>query len=228
MKPFTWSYSALTMFEQCPKKYYHIYVAKDAKDEDSQWSQDGKAIHNAMKARVVDNVALPMPMRPYEKAAAKFSMVSGEKYAEQKLALNRQFEPCDFFASDVWVRVVIDLAIVQPHGSGKRAFVIDWKTGKVKDDLTQNALNCAVLSRWMPEVGLFIPLYVWLQHNTVTPNPPKTYTISMFQNKVWNDLLPRVNAIEQARKTTSFEAKPGPLCRFCPVRQCPHYEARAE
>ena len=32
----TWSYSAATTYEQCPKKYFHLYVAKDVKsDNDS-------------------------------------------------------------------------------------------------------------------------------------------------------------------------------------------------
>lgn len=228
MKPFAFSFSALTMYEQCPKKYFHIYVAKDAKDEDSSWAQDGKDIHEAMKARVMKGTPLPLPMRHMEVIAKRFADIPGEKHAEMKLAINRKFEPVDYFAPDVYVRVVIDLAIIQPlNATEKKALVIDWKTGKVKpDEITQNALNCAVLSRWMPEVGLFKPLYVWLAAKTITPNPPKTFTLSMFQNKVWNDILPRANAIEEARKTTDFPAKESKLCAYCPVRQCPHWKAR--
>ena len=51
-RKFSWSFSAVSMFEQCPKKYYHIRVAKDAKDDDSQFAGEGKLIHDAMKKRV--------------------------------------------------------------------------------------------------------------------------------------------------------------------------------
>lgn len=220
MKPFAWSYSALTTYELCPKKYYHLYVAKDVRDIDSSFSADGKIVHDAMKARVIDGKPLPLNLRHYEKIAAKFAAAPGEKYGEMKLAINRKFEPCDYFAPDVWVRVIIDLAIVQ----GDSAIVVDWKTGKVKDDPTQMALNAAVLARWMPEIGLFKTLYVWLQSNNLTP---KNYTVSKFA-AVWNDLLPRVAKIEEARKTTTFPAKQGPLCGWCPVKSCPHYVERSQ
>ena len=29
----TWSYSAATTYEECPKKYYHLYVVKDIKQD---------------------------------------------------------------------------------------------------------------------------------------------------------------------------------------------------
>lgn len=221
MKPFAWSYSALTTYEQCPKKYFHLYVAKDVKDADSSFSADGKIIHDALKARVIDGKPLPLNLRHYEKTAAKFAAAPGQKHGEMKLALTREFTPCDFFSPNVFVRVIIDLTIVQ----GDTAIVVDYKTGKVKNDPTQMAVNASVLSRWMPEVGLFKTLYVWLQSEQLTP---KNYTLSMFPG-VWTSVLPRVAKIEEARKTTTFPAQPGPLCKgWCPVKSCPHYEDRSK
>jgi hypothetical protein len=218
VKPFAWSYSALTTYELCPKKYFHLYVAKDVKDLDSSWAADGKIVHDAMKKRVIDGVPLPLNLRHYEKIAAKFHAAPGEKHGEMKLALNREFEPVDYFAPNVWVRSIIDLAVIQ----GTTAIVVDWKTGKVKDDPTQNALTAAVLSRWMPEIGLFKTLFVWLQSGALTP---KNYTLSKF-TAIWNNLLPRVAAIEEARKITNFPAKENGLCGYCPVTSCPHFKAR--
>lgn len=223
MKQFAWSYSALTTYELCPKKYYHLYfLPKDhpdrVKDEDSSFSADGKIVHDAMRARVCDGKALPLNLRYMETAAARFAAVPGEKHGEMKLAINRQFEPRDYFAKDVFVRVVIDLAIVQKD----TAIVVDWKTGKVKDDPTQMALTAAVLSRWMPEIKLFKTVFVWLAHNDATP---KAYTPDQF-TAVWNNLLPRVAKIEEARKTTTFPAKENGLCGWCPVKQCPHWRER--
>lgn len=226
MKPFSWSYSALTTYEQCPKKYFHLYVAKDVKDSDSSFSADGKVIHDALKNRVISGTPLPLNLRHLESTAVKFATAPGEKHGEMKLALTREFVPCDFFSPKVFVRAVIDLTIIQdgkPDQEGKTAIVVDYKTGKVKDDPTQIGLNAAVLSRWMPEVNLFKTIYVWLQSEQLTP---KTYTFSMLP-AVWTNLLPRVAKIEEARKTTTFPAKPSPLCKgWCPVKSCPHYEDR--
>lgn len=219
MKPFAWSYSALTTYELCPKKYYHLYVARDVKDTDSSFSADGKIVHDAMKARVVDGKPLPLNLRHFEKVAAKYAAIPGEKHGEMKLALNRQFEPVDYFAPDVWVRAVIDLTVVQKN----LAVVVDWKAGKRKDDPTQMGLNTAVLAQWMPEIAQFKAMFVWLQSTQLTPY---SYTRASFTG-IWNDLLPRVAKIEEARKTTTFPAKPSPLCGWCPVKSCPHYVDRS-
>jgi hypothetical protein len=217
-KPFAWSYSALTMFEQCPKKHYHLQVVKDFKDADSSWSADGKVVHDAMKKRVIDGVPFPLPMRHYEAVAAKFAGAKGEKHGEMKLALTSHFKPCDYFAPDVWVRVIIDLAIVQ----GTTAIVADWKTGKIKDDPTQNGLCAAVLAQWMPELTDFTTLFVWLQSGKLTK---ATYTRESIKT-VWAELLPRVQKMELARKYTDFPAQQSGLCGYCPVHTCPHYKPR--
>lgn len=224
MRPFAWSYSALTTFELCPKKYFHLYAAEKGSpehvaDSDSSFAADGKIIHDAMKKRVLDGTPFTLPLRHLEPIAAKFAAIPGEKYGEMKLAITREFEPCDYFDKGVYLRVVIDLAIIQ----GTTAIVIDWKTGKVKDDPTQNALIAAVLSRWMPEIALFKTMFVWLQSKGITP---KSYTPEQF-TPVWNNLLPRVAKIEEARKTTSFAATPNGLCGWCPVKSCPHYVDRS-
>ena len=31
-----WSYSSLKTFQQCPKKYYHLRIAKDIKQSDTE------------------------------------------------------------------------------------------------------------------------------------------------------------------------------------------------
>lgn len=225
MKPFTWSYSALMNYELCGKKYYHLNVAERGHpdrvvDADSSFAEDGKVVHDAMRHRVCNSKPLPLPMRHFERLAAPFANAQGEKHGEMKLALTRNFEPCDYFAPDVWVRVVIDLAIIR----GRIGIVVDWKTGKVKDDFTQMGLNAAVLARWMPELDLFRTSYVWLQSGKLSPRVYSKEDIT----GVWNDLLPRVAKMEKDRAMLNLPARENKLCGWCPVHQCPHYKARDE
>ena len=42
-----WSYSSIKTFDQCPKKYYHLKVAKDVKDSGSEATMYGQALHSA-------------------------------------------------------------------------------------------------------------------------------------------------------------------------------------
>jgi len=44
----TWSYSSATTFEKCPKQYYHLYVAKDIKqDPNTEHFLYGNEVHKA-------------------------------------------------------------------------------------------------------------------------------------------------------------------------------------
>lgn len=220
-KPFAWSYSALTRYEGCPKQYYHINVAKDVKDEygDSEAGAEGNAIHAALFKRVTKGDPLPLPYRHLEKLAGRFASTPGEKHGELKLALNRDFEPTDFFADDVYMRSIIDLAIVRQ----KHAIVVDWKTGKVKDDFSQLKMSTAVLSQYMPELETFDMAFVWLKSKNISRQ-----SITRHELKgVWAELLPRAQRIELALKTTDFPAKPSGLCKgYCPVSKCPNWKPR--
>ena len=42
-----WSYSSITLFDQCPKKYYHLKVAKDVSEPESEAMRYGKDLHLA-------------------------------------------------------------------------------------------------------------------------------------------------------------------------------------
>lgn len=221
-KPFAWSYSALTRYENCPKQYYHIAVAKDVKDEygDSDAGSEGTAIHLAMYNRVIKGTPLPLHFRHFEPYAAKFADAPGEKHGELKLALNRAFEPTDFFANDVYLRVVIDLLNVR----GKHALLVDWKTGKPRPDFTQLAMSAGVVSQLMPEVEEFTTAFVYLKHKNISR---EVYRREDFKG-IWADLIRRAGRIEEARKTTDFPAKESGLCSYCPVKQCPHWKDRSD
>lgn len=218
-RAFAWSFSALDVFEVCRKKYYHLKVAKDVKDTDSSYATDGKFVHEAMRARVIDGEPLPIQLRQHEKLAKRFADAKGEKHGEMQLALNKKMEPRDWFAKDVWVRAIIDLLIVR----GTTAVLTDWKTGKRKERYDQLRLSAAVLSRYMPEIEEFQLVFVWLKDHEVSP--PQTITKDELR-AVWLEFLPRVNEITEAIKTTEFPASPSGLCGWCPVTSCPHWVDR--
>ena len=215
-KPFAWSYSVLDMYETCPKKYYHIKVAKDAKDEDSEFAAEGKAIHTAIYERVCKGVPLPIVMRPFERVVAPYAALPGEKHGELKFALDAQLQPVDFFAKTAWVRAIVDFLVVNK----KRALIVDWKTGKPKDGFDQLKLSAAVLSRYMPEIEHFTLAYSWVKHPDVKPSTTTIEKRHMVE--VWRDAYEKVSEIQAALKTTTFPAQDGPLCKWCPVRSCPH------
>ena len=111
-----WSYSAIKTFDQCPKKYFHLKVVKDVKDEPGE----------AAELFVTNGTPIPEKfafMRPIVEPLAK---KQGTKYAEIKIGVSKALEPRGFFDKDVWYRGIADLLIV----NGSKAWLVDYKTGK--------------------------------------------------------------------------------------------------
>ncbi len=214
-KPFAWSFSVLDMFEVCPKKYWHIKREKDFRDADSSAARDGKYVHEVMHNRVLEGIPFPPQLRHFDKIAKRFADAEGSKYGEMKLALNKKFEPRDFFAKDVWVRAIIDLLIVRAD----TAIIVDWKTGKKKERWDQLRLAAAILSRYMPEINHFTLVYVWLKDTELSKETIEKDDL----RSVWMGFLPRVNDIVDAINATNFPAKKSGLCGWCPVSSCPNW-----
>ena len=54
-----WSFSSLKTFQQCPKKYYHLKVAKDVKDTTGEAALYGTEMHLAAEEYIRDGKDLP-------------------------------------------------------------------------------------------------------------------------------------------------------------------------
>ncbi len=220
MANFAWSFSSIDVHETCPKKYYHLKVAKDFKDEDSAESEDGKIIHKVLHNRVIKGTPLPLQQRHMERMAAPFAAMKCEKAGEIKLCLNREFKCVDFFAKDAYVRGIIDLLLI-PRPT--HAIIVDWKTGKVKDNFDQIELTAAMVLQLIPELETFELVFAWVRHSKFTR---KSITKADLP-AIWKKYLDKANAIEQATLTSNFPAKKSGLCKgYCPVTSCPHWLPR--
>ena len=59
MANITWSYSSLSLYQQCPKKYYHLKVAKDIKEPLGEAIVFGNTIHKIAEEYVGKGVPIP-------------------------------------------------------------------------------------------------------------------------------------------------------------------------
>ena len=125
----TWSYSAATTFEKCPKQYQHLYVLKDVKtDPNHKHFLYGNEVHKAAELYVRDGVELPEKFNIFKSILDKVKRIPGDKYCEHKIGLTKDLEPCGFFDDNVWWRGVLDLLVIDKDKN--LATVIDYKTGK--------------------------------------------------------------------------------------------------
>lgn len=216
-KSFSFSYSRLRNFENCPKQFFHLDVAKDVKREDSEQILWGNAVHKALADRIDKGTALPKGMESFEKWPSKIiSGSNGRILVEQKLAITEALEPCEWFARNAWYRGIGDVIKLV----GDVALIIDWKTGKILEDSVQLALMAQTVFSHYPEVQRVRSIFVWLKEDAET--------VEDFSRDdmvgLWNVLHPRLQHMKNAQETMTYPPKPGGLCRkYCPITFCPHH-----
>lgn len=221
-KPFTWSYSRLNNFETCPKRHYHVDIAKEFREEESEQLKWGNAVHDALDKRISKGVPLPPGMTQYEPWAQRILAGAETKqfriYTEQKLALTRDFGPTGYFDGNVWFRAKGDVIKV----AGSAALAVDWKSGKILEDSVQLALTAACIFAQFPEVQAVRSEFVWLKEGDNVASREDFTRDDM--PGLWRNLWPRIEALEQAHNTMTYPPRPGRLCRkYCPVTSCPHH-----
>lgn len=213
MKPVAWSYSRLNALEDCPRRYYHLMVKKDIKEEPSQPMIDGNATHKAFELRIRDGKQLPIHLRVHEPAMAQIANAAGDKIVEQQIALDVNWQPVEWFDKEVWLRVKSDLT----QYKGNYGVVWDWKTGRPHDDFTQLNLNAAVLLHLAPEIERVTPVYYWTKTRRVDAGE----TVARKDvADIWGPILQRVAKYQAAHEAQDFPPRQNYFCKGCPVSTC--------
>jgi hypothetical protein len=216
-KPFSWSYSALNNFETCGKRYYHYSILKDIQEPEGEAIRHGKSVHAAFEARVAFGEKLPLGMGMHEPILGKLANAPGQVHAERKLAINAKFEPVAWFSPGAWFRQVIDYSNIRANGV---AIVIDYKTGKPKEDMTQLALSAATVFAHDPAVEQVRAALLFVGYDQIERAAFARERLTL----LWSTILPRVAELERARAENDFPPRPGGLCRkYCGVKTCPFH-----
>ena len=215
-----WSYSSIKTFEQCPKKYYHLRVAKDVKDEPGEAADYGTAVHLAAEEYIRDGKPIPEKFAFIRPVVERLEALPGDKYAELKLGMRKDGSACGFFDKDVWWRGIADLLVIDGH----RAWCIDYKTGKnarYADTKQLDLLAGAVFSHF-PEVMKIKSSLAFVVSNELVAKTHKITERSVYLSVFDNEL----DQLEAAMDSGVFNPKSGPLCGWCPVVDCAHWKPR--
>lgn len=215
---FVWSYSSLGLFQQCPRKYYHLRVAKDYVEPENEHMLYGKMVHEAAEFHIRDGVPVPEKFSFLTPVLDVLKAIPGDKYCEYKMGLTRDLEPCDFFDKDnVWFRGVADLLII----NGGLAHIVDYKTGKSAQyaDTKQLELMALAVFKHFPTVekvkaGLaFVVCEEFVKSNYDKEKSPE----------MWLRWVQETDKLAAAYENNVWNAKPNFTCRkFCVVKDCEH------
>ena len=217
MANFTWSYSSIGLFDQCPKKYYHLRVAKDVVEPETEHLTYGKMVHEAAEKYIRDDEPVPEKFSFIAPVLDVLKAIPGRKYCEHKMGLTEELEACGFFDKNVWFRGVADLLIVQDD----LAHIVDYKTGKSAQyaDVKQLELMALAVFKHFPLVERVKAGLAFL----VCEEFVKAHYIKHDAPDKWLQWIQQTDKLAAAHDNGVWNAKPNFTCRnFCPVKDCEH------
>lgn len=211
-----WSYSSLSLFKLCPKKYYHLRVVKDYKEKESTQMRYGLDLHKAAEEYIRDDTPLPPGFEFMRDVLEELKKLPGERHCELKLGLTRDLDACEFDAEDVWWRGIADFLVI----NGDEARVCDYKTGndKYADTKQLEILSLAVFKKFPKVQTVKAGLLFVIRDNFV-----KTRYDREQEMELWGKWLPETNKLEAAYENDVWNAKQNFTCRnWCVVTKCLH------
>ena len=220
-----WSYSSIKTFDQCPKKYFHLRIKKDYKDEDSTATIYGTELHKAAEDFIASDTPVPARFAYIQPTLEALKKIDGERCCEIKLGVAKRdgkFVPCDFFAKDVWWRGIADLLIINKEK--RTAYLVDYKTSKNAKyaDTKQLDLLAGAVFVHYPEIVEIKSALLFVVSNEFVRKKHEY----IMKTSYMNSMEPELIRLEAAIKNDVWNPVSGPLCRFCPVAECAHNKGK--
>lgn len=216
-----WSYSSLSTYTQCPRKYKYIYIDKN-KEPESEAILYGNALHKAAELHIKDGAPLPPQFTFMQKYMDKVKALPGNKLTEHKLGLRKEggkLVPCGFFDQEVWFRGVADLIVLD--NIKNRAVLCDWKSGRSSqyaDPLQLDLMASLVFHHFSHIEQVKGALVFVVAKDLIKQDYERKDRLFVFA-KLDSILHQR----EVSHETGVFNAKTNFSCkRFCPDLKCPH------
>ena len=214
---YTWSYSSLDLFNQCPHKYYRLKVKKDIKEPISDHLVYGLDVHKAAENFIGKGTPIPEKYKFIEPALLKLKAYEGEKLCEYRMGLTKNLEPCKFFDKGVWWRGVADLIIL----NGDSAKIVDYKTGKSSKhaDTKQLEILSLAVFKHFPQVKRVKGGLLFVVANDFVKGDFDAGQTDVY----WQRWLTNTAQLEKAFEVNVWNPRPNFTCKnWCPVKDCTH------
>lgn len=214
-----WSFSGLKDFVNCPRKYNEVKVRRNFAQKTTEQMLYGTEVHKALEDYTRDGTPLPKNYERFKPVMDSLLEAPGTRYPEQKLALNRDRQPCAFDAPDYWVRGIVDLLIID----GDTAIIIDYKTGSAKyPDPKQLKLMALMTFAHHPMVNKIRAGLLFVVHEVFIPEEYDRGT----SDQLWDCFTPDLIRMQAAYDDDIWHPNPSPLCGWCPVESCEYHKPR--
>lgn len=215
-----WSYSSLTTYIKCPRKYQAEKITREVPREDTEATIYGKAAHLAAEEYIRDGKPIPPQFAYIQPMLDKLAALPGEKYCELEMGItikDGKFEACAFDAEEAWFRGIADLVII----NGSECRTVDYKTSKTANyaDTKQLALMAACIFLKFPEVEVVKGGLLFVVAKAFVKAEYKRAR----RFDIFADLDGTLRQLETSRETNVWNTIPSGLCKkHCGVLSCAH------
>jgi hypothetical protein len=214
---FPLSFSRLSMFDNCEHQFEHIHVNKTVKDLGSDATQYGSRVHESLAKYGETSSVLQLTKETvkWKPLIDRARRNPGKKYWELEMAFTQDLKECSWFDKDTWMRNKADYLCICKD----TATYLDWKTGKVRDNIFQLQLSACLIMYKFPQVDKVKAAFVYLQHEHLSS--------AIFHRKqldsMWSRIMEKCDKVQAAVDSGVFEAKPSPLCNWCAAKHICQY-----
>jgi CRISPR/Cas system-associated exonuclease Cas4 (RecB family) len=216
---FTWSFSSLKEYVNCPRQYQELKVLKRYEKKATEQMLYGTVVHKACEDYVAEGKPLEKNYLRFKPVLDSLVAIPGTKYPEYQMALTPDKQPCEFGDAGRWVRGIVDLLIVD----GDHAFIVDYKTGSNRyPDPKQLKLMALMTFAHFPEVNKIKAGLLFVMHESFMD---EEYTRDQIP-KLWKYFESDLERLNHSYENDVWQANPTPLCGWCPVKSCEFHKER--
>jgi hypothetical protein len=214
LPPFT--YTGLNLYDDiCPHQFYRKFIKKDIKFVQTPQMEAGNVAHRALELRIGRGVPLPGALAHIEPLVAPFDG-KGAK-TEVKLGLTAAGGTTGHFSDDTAGRCRIDVYML----SGTSAYLIDHKTGSVREDPFELEIQGLFLKARYHQIETIKAKYLWIKEKRFG----QVHDVSDTK-RTWARVTGIMERMKKEPAVGGWEKTPGPLCGWCDVIDCEHRRER--
>ena len=219
LKYIPYSFSKISTFNSCPKKFEYNYILKLEDKTDTPALAKGRAVHSILEYYPEFDNSLMHADPIYTEAkeicdnflnsdlGKKYILNDLPKFSEEKIALDINLNPCDYKDKNVLFKGIVDQIII-----GNTLFLNDFKTGRYKDERYQSydqlmfyAIYFFIKYTNIMEIHIS---YLYVEHNIEN----SLVLERKFLNNYIKTLITNIKKIEE---TIEFNKNESKLCDFC-------------
>ena len=212
---FTWSPSKIMQFDTCPYQFAAQYYYKTLPYQETAATLWGTRVHAAAEDYMNGKpVTDPEAFKVCERWVKYLAGIPGTRFVEHKIGVDRRLQPAEWDAAEG--RMILDFGVLTEDGD---LILVDYKSGKMKDDLTQLKIYALMMALQKPEAKKIIFKYIWLKDNKTTGGELTRGDML----PIAKDLLKKIERMKVAWDSEVFIKRQNALCKnWCGVLDCPN------